>query len=190
MMNKIQTKYDLISACIDDWEPLCIVLNRETYLRDSDLLVDLVNNDNILCKQDSKPIESLTRYDVLVNLKLIPYWDNLDVPFETLNWGWNESYLFKASEKGVEYAVALFESAKQRTLQIARQIAIYHRANGKYPELHAIKGLSVSKPYDSFGDWIYCKKEGACIVGFSDYDGAIEYYGYDICAEKWEWRSL
>lgn len=189
-MNDKQVKYDLISACIDDWEPLCIVLNRETYLNESELLIDLVNNGSILCKYDSKRVENLTKRDVLTNLRLIPDWDNLDVPFDKLNWGWSESFLFKASEDGVKYAVALFESAKQRTLQIAKQIAIYHTNNGKYPEPFQIKELSVSKPYDFFGGWIYTNKDASCIIGFADYDGASEYYGYDIVSDKWKWRSV
>ena len=174
--------YELLSMCLDDVEPLfvmiCNVVDYKLYI---DSLRDLVNDGFVKCKLKSEVISEITSDDIVKNIALSEFVE-VDGKFVDGNWDWDNSLLFYATDKGLRVAKKMFEEAKRRCLEI------YDIIDTQGYGFNSFNKISTKiRPYDGFGDWILACRENKNLIGFREDEDDENFYCYNPLSKEWDW---
>ena len=139
--------YKMLCGCLDDAEPLFILLERNNCSEYIKAISKLVNNNLLKCTLGSIVINPLSIEQILDNIEMnksVPA--DIDKEFYDWNWQWDKSLVFSATTEGHKHAMKMFENAKKRTLKVIDKIK---------DKIDTDINFDVQiKPYDNFGNWV------------------------------------
>jgi hypothetical protein len=178
--------YKVTCSCLDDAEPLFILLEKKEVAKFIEAISNLVNGGLLRCSLNSVEIKLLSIEQILENIeenKTTP--SDVDKEFCDWHWQWERSLIFSATTKGRTYAMEMFEEAKRRTLKVSEILK-----NEIDNDINLLQKVDIQfRPYDEFGDWVLASSGNSYLIGFREFEDDNDFYCYDPSNMKWDWIS-